>query len=388
MTGVGRPRSEAPKRADNTGTISWLTNKQRWRVRAPDGRERLFKKDQEDEARVHLATFDPTRPSQVLTIGELVQLWFEKRNARWAPGRRGNLRSQIKRTIVDHPIGRIRVDRIMPDDLEAWSRDMAVGRTAATVRTYRSSLDTALTWGHQRKLVPHHPGRGEDPEITKPPVIKTWLSLDEANRLIQACSREHEPWGPLFVTCALLGLRPGEAAGIERGAFDLGAGTVSIRAGVQRDGGRAEALGETKTKRTRLLRVPPEVLDALARQGANQDLARMVYADVWSDQWGEMLFLNAQPGRNARAGVPPNEMTLRRHLTRICAEAGIPRVTPYELRHSCASIMLHKGIDPERVATLLGTSKAMLRHHYGHLIDPVLHEAATVWDDVLDRNGG
>jgi integrase len=384
----GRPKSRPPKRANGTGTCRWVASRNRWLVRV-GGKDRYFVR--EDEARAHLASFDErTAPRESITIAELAWRWYKSASPEWSIARVGNVRRQINRTIVNDPIGRVRADRIEVDDVEVWTQAMAdAGLRKPTIRTYRSTLMEALEWGRVRKFVPHHPGPGGTPHGMKPAGTKTWLNLEQASRLIQFCTREHEPWGPFFITSALLGLRPGETAGIDRDAVDFDNDTVSIRVAVSRDGGTAKKLAETtKTGRTRLLWTPPQVKDALRRQCEIQDVARMVYADEWPDTWGNLLFLNAQSHRTARAGQVPSEMTLRNHLTRICREAGIPRVTPYELRHSCASIRLHMREEPRDVAEHLGTSVAMLRLHYGHLIDPVLGRNFKAWDDVPAEPAG
>lgn len=46
------------------------------------------------------------------------------------------------------------------------------------------------------------------------------------------------------------------------------------------------------------------------------------------------------------------------------------RSTPYELRHSCASLLADRGTPLTDIADLLGTSVRMLERHYRHLLRP------------------
>lgn len=67
----------------------------------------------------------------------------------------------------------------------------------------------------------------------------------------------------------------------------------------------------------------------------------------------------------------------RRRLATGCSEIGVPRVTPNELRHSCASLLSDDGVPIERVADLLGhTTTRMVEQTYRHRIRPVIDVAA------------
>ena len=62
-------------------------------------------------------------------------------------------------------------------------------------------------------------------------------------------------------------------------------------------------------------------------------------------------------------------------LARLCKKAGIERVTPYELRHSAASLLSDAGVPIEVLADLLGHSSTQMleqvyRHRVRKVVDP------------------
>ena len=60
-------------------------------------------------------------------------------------------------------------------------------------------------------------------------------------------------------------------------------------------------------------------------------------------------------------------------LARLCKKAGIERVTPYELRHSAASLLSDAGVPIEVLADLLGhSSTQMLEQVYRHPVRKVV----------------
>jgi len=395
---VGRLK-EGPKKRDNgLGSVTFHAASQRWRARISiDGRqvERSFRT--EDEAWTGLADLKRLHtgvdaPGATPTVAEVAEQWMTKRRQAWSETRVHTVRLHVTANIINHPIGRTSIDRVSITQVEAWLQEIVDrgARSEDTIATYRSELAGIFRWALRRKVIDYDPVTlAEWPDGMTEREEKCWLDLDQANRLVRWCTEEHEPWGAYFITMALLGLRPGEAASLRRSSIDFDAGTVRVTSAIKRINGTATRSGKTKTRRTRLLKARPEVLDALRRHLEVQDLAHDVYAEEWPTGWDDLVFLNTQPGRNAIVGRPPCESTLRGHLRNICTKAELPVLALYELRHTCASILLHHKMSPEDVAKMLGTSVDMLRHHYEHLLDPVLGvDAVTLWDGVLDQGQG
>ena len=95
-------------------------------------------------------------------------------------------------------------------------------------------------------------------------------------------------------------------------------------------------------------------------------------ARVWAKVDADLVFPTAQ-------GTPWDLSNARDELTRICAEAGIARITPHELRHSCASILNDRGVPLELIADLLGhVDTTMLARTYRHRLRPSADAAVEV----------
>jgi len=64
-------------------------------------------------------------------------------------------------------------------------------------------------------------------------------------------------------------------------------------------------------------------------------------------------------------------------------------VTPYTLRHTCASLLSQRGVPVNAAAVLLGHDPSMYLRTYAHLYPDDLAAAARVLDDVgADRRAG
>lgn len=55
--------------------------------------------------------------------------------------------------------------------------------------------------------------------------------------------------------------------------------------------------------------------------------------------------------------------------------AGLKRITPHGMRHTFATSLLHRGVDPSEVAEILGHSVATLRDTYAHALPSDTHAA-------------
>lgn len=76
------------------------------------------------------------------------------------------------------------------------------------------------------------------------------------------------------------------------------------------------------------------------------------------------------PGHDDNAWSLPAYQSWRRRAFRRAAEAaGVEHTTPYALRHSFASLLLHEGRSVIYVARQLGHDARLTLSRYGHVID-------------------
>jgi integrase len=238
--------------------------------------------------------------------------------------------------------------RLTADDVHALLDDRAAsGRLArSSVGRLRTVLATALDHAARRNPVRRNVAR-----LTNVPAgsstARRSLSPDEAKKLLAAVKEDR--LRALVVTGVALGLRPGELLGLSWRDVDLAGGVVHLRQQTQREDNRP-VLGELKTARSRRsLRCPPVVIEALRERRVLQEEERAAAGARWSEGWAteELVFTTAN-------GRPVDASNLRRYFRRACNTAGIGRWTPYEMRHSVASLMSAAGVPLEHVADVLG----------------------------------
>ena len=173
---------------------------------------------------------------------------------------------------------------------------------------------------------------------TKKLPFESWAELD-------ALATELGPrYGPLVLSAAATGLRPGEWIALEHRDIDRHAGVVYVR--------RAYRNGRVKCPKT----------DASIRAVPLQTIALAAL---------ERLRMNA---RSPLVFPSPNGSYFDLHNFRnrywkpAQLAAGItPQRRVYDLRHTFATVALRAGISTFELSRYMGTSLGMIDRHYGHL---------------------
>jgi integrase len=85
------------------------------------------------------------------------------------------------------------------------------------------------------------------------------------------------------------------------------------------------------------------------------------------------------------AGTPINPSNLRqRSFAPLLKRAGLPHIRFHDLRHTCATLLLSKGVHPKFVQELLGhASIAITLDTYSHVMPEMADATARAMQDVL-----
>lgn len=88
-------------------------------------------------------------------------------------------------------------------------------------------------------------------------------------------------------------------------------------------------------------------------------------------------------GRPAPGG-PQDSGSVTTALSRALKRAGLPHIRVHDLRHTVASVLLAKGVNPKVVQDLLGHSTVLTTlNTYRHLTESLSRSAAVAMDAML-----
>ncbi len=248
----------------------------------------------------------------------------------------------------------------------------AHGLSARTVRYIHSVLSAALS-----KAV-------EDGAITRNPCLRCTLprkatpemkcfSQEEARRFLAAAKGDR--FYTVFLLALSTGMRPGEYLGLQWKDVDLDGGILSVRRSLKVRRGGGFYFTEPKTKQSkRLIPLSPSLIAALRGHRKAQAEEIMKRRDIYQDHG--LVFAN-------EIGLPIlRENLTTRHFKKIVKAAEVPMIRLYDLRHTCATLLLLDGIHPKVVAERLGHASIVLTMDtYSHVL-PTMQQNAT---DSMER---
>jgi integrase len=180
----------------------------------------------------------------------------------------------------------------------------------------------------------------------------------------------------LYVVAVTVGMREGELLGLKWEDLDLDAGKLAVRRSlsITRDGTAYEL---PKNGKGRSIKLTARAVEALKRHKAAQNVERLRLGTLWQDH-GHVFLGHA--GQSMRAWSLTGGPVLR-----LLKRAGLPENTRFhDLRHTCATLLLGRGVHPKIVQELLGHATISITlDTYSHVLPGMGDQAATAMDDAL-----
>ena len=171
-------------------------------------------------------------------------------------------------------------------------------------------------------------------------------------------------------------MRQGEMLALRWQDVDMENAVVSVRRTLTRNGGKV-AFGEPKTKKSRRsIRLTPQAVEALRSHLERQLRDMEILGDRYQDQG--LVF-------TTDTGGPINPSNLRqRSLAALLKRAGLRHMRFHDLRHTCATLLLSRGVHPKFVQELLGHATiAITLDTYSHVVPSMGDATAKAMEDAL-----
>ncbi len=313
--------------------------------------------------------------AESLTVGEYLDRWL-------SDSVRGTVRVStferhegIIRTHIKPALGRIKLKNLTPTHVRGLHREKLDADLApATVRKIHSTLHKALSQAVSDGLIPRN---AADVKAPRPaPEEMRPLSEDDARAFLETAEASDDRFDPLYVLAITTGLRRGELLGLRWDDVDLERGKLRVGRALVREGSQHIA-GETKTRRgRRQVNLTPRTVNVLKAHRRRQLEERMRLSGLYKDHG--LIFATG-------IGNPVNpENLVKRSVKPLLKRAGLPEIRFHDLRHTCATLLLGRGVHPKIVQELLGHATiAMTLDTYSHYLPSMGDRAAGAMGDAL-----
>jgi integrase len=266
-------------------------------------------------------------------------------------------------------LGLRRLCDIRPLDVQKLYGEMtASGLSSRSVRYTHAILSSALKQATRWHMLSVNPCSAVELPRAAQREMQAF-SPDEATRFLTEAANDIH--GIIFCFALATGMRPEEYLALKWSDIDLVKGTATVQRTLVLRAGGGWYFGEPKTSRSRrTVPLPASLIRALTNHKRNQMEVRLKLGEKYQNN--ELVF-------TASEGTPIMRLNLtRRHFKPILKRAKLSETFRlYDLRHSCATLLLSAGENPKVVAERLGHASIVLTlDTYSHVL-PSMQQAAT-----------
>lgn len=312
--------------------------------------------------------------SKTQTVAQYLAQWLLDREASGSikPGTLSHYRLYVDKHLVPG-LGKVRLDKLSPSQVQVFlNREAGVVNSINTVHSIRATLRAALSHAERLELV----GRNVAKLVEMPQrqrFLVTPLQPVEARRLIS--ESYDEPLGSVYVVCAGLGLRLGEALGLHWSDLDIERKSVHVWHQLRRVE-HVLTIVELKrgVKHNRTLGIPVFVGEALHHRRVVQKTEQLA-AEFF--EVSDLVFTR-------RDGRPVDGTVLNHQFHRFLTRIGLPQQRLHDLRHLAASLAIDQGASLKEVSEMLGHSQISITADlYAHLYEGARSKTAQRMDDAI-----
>lgn len=279
-------------------------------------------------------------------------------------------KSVVNRHLIP-ALGRLKLKALTPAHARSLYREkLDCELSPRTVQYIHVTLHKALKQAVMDGLIPRNIADAvKAPQAHK--IEVTPLTPAEVKVLLSAASGDRLE--TLYITAIHTGLRRSELLGLKWTDIDLDARTLSVQRSLDRDG-TFNPPKRNKSRRT--VKLTAQAAEALKGHRARQNEERLQLGSLWED-WG-LIFPN-------RSGKPMNaDYLYHRGFKPLLERAELSGFTFHSLRHTCATLLLSKNVNPKIVSEMLGHATiSQTMDTYSHVMPGMREVAATALEEAL-----
>lgn len=319
--------------------------------------------------RVREAEADDYAPPSTMRVADYLALWLAQSDPGLAARTRGN-RERAIRLHLATALGRIRLDRLSPIDVQRCYGDLGKRMRPSSVRAVhnvlRLALERAVDWG----LIARNPAARATPPRA-PKIRRAVWTTAQTTAFLSATAADPR-FGAAWPIVAWTGLRRAELLALRWADLDLDRAILTVRRET------------TKTDAGRRSVLLPEAVVAALRTHRTRQRERRLAAGGWHD--ADVVFDRGD-------GRPLTESMWHDAFRSAVDRIGLPAIRPHDLRHGHATHALEAGVHPKIVQERLGhASIATTMDLYSHatvaMQAPAVAALEALFAANADGNGG
>jgi integrase len=312
-------------------------------------------KDLEDQRHVKMTN---------ATYNDFMKEWLQSKSLKLKEVTYNNYAYHISKHIAPdlgkHQMQKITVNMIEKFYIKLLNQKKLSPRTILDVhKIVKSSLDTAVK---RRYIAYNHAADAEKPKVESKE-MSTW-PLDQVKTFMKTA---HKDLYMVFALALSTGMRQSEILGLRWKDIDFENGKLSVVQTLSHNGKILSA--ETKTKAsTRSIFLNEHIMNDLVQHKQIIEKEKENAESFYQDN--NLVICTT-------IGTPLIPRNLLRSFYRLMKKAEVPKIRFHDLRHTVASLMLSKGINPKIVQEILGHADVRVTLDiYSHVLPSVHKDTA------------
>lgn len=287
--------------------------------------------------------------------------WFARYSEAqvWAEG----TRDVAARAASSVPFNKVPMARISSLHLQQWVKSMQQpaasrknGLAASTIHTRFNFVHMAFIAAVKLRVIASDPCA--DVRLPRPRKASAAMTIPSPEQVASALRAAPESFAAYIAVCAFAGLRPGEAAGLQKADVDFLRLTLQVARQVQGTNADNTKVVPPKYESERTIHIPEELAQVIAE---HVRVCGTHGAEGWlfADEWGRRV----------------NRTWSGHQWRQVRKRTGLEFFTLHDLRHFYVSGLIASGCDVVTVQRAVGHSSATVTLSvYSHL-----------WPDAADR---
>ena len=299
-------------------------------------------------------------------------------------GYKRQIEGRTKEYFTKHPI---MINDLKPVHiLDFYNWLYSQGLKGNTVTRYHANIRKALDYAVKTDLIPNNPaikvGRPHQEQF-----IAEYYNEDELNNLFQVV--KDTPLELIVYLTAFYGLRRSEVLGIRWSAIDFENKTITINHKVvtvtnenEDTETKTKMITKSKTKNKSSYRTLPlfkEIEELLLYTRKMQEYYMSIFKDSYNKKYKDYVCLDEMG--NLRK---PDYVSHK--FKEILRKNGLREIRFHDLRHSCATLLVKKGISLREIQDWLGHSSSRTTERYTHLDSSTKIKSASAIESALSFN--
>lgn len=287
-----------------------------------------------------------------------------------------NYSAHIERYVAK-TIGRLPLAKVSVADVQGLYESLAdQGLGAPTIKLVHTILNQAFKQAVRWRRMNYNPAADtERPRGKRKKVVRA-MTKPQAAAFLKTAEMTDD--SALFHVALISGMRPGEYLGLTWDCVDWDQERVRVEKSLVATPGKPRFLGPPKTPESRRsISLPANVMDQLRDHLAQQEQLRAIEGERWHDL--DLVFPNSVG----------NFRDLRNLSTRVFKQlletAGLPHeFRLYDLRHTCATLLLQADENVKVVSERLGHATVQLTlDTYSHVLPTMQKRASDKLGDMF-----